>query len=860
MDDITFHRLRHLFDEIVWLAPDQRVAAIAGRNDLDERTRRRLLDLLDIDAEVADLTARNAIPSANSVGILRPGTRIGAYVIDSPLGEGGMGSVYRARRDGRDIEQWVAIKVARRELLDESTLARFRVERQVLALLQHPQIAAMHDVGELADGTPYIVMEYVQGRPLLEDADARELGLRERLEIFLLLCDAVAYAHRNLIVHRDIKSSNVLVTADGRPKLLDFGIAKPLNPRLGAVAIEHTLASQRFFSPRNVAPEQLRGDAIDVTCDVYGLGSVLYELLCGRPLYDFDGMTFTQIERCITEDDPQAPSRRVLPGNDSPSWRHKLPRDLDAIALRALRRTPHERYPSVESLADDVRRYMKGYPVAASKSSWLYRSRRFLRRHRVVVATAALLTMGAAAGITSWLQQYQSALDERDRATAMTQTILRALDMTMATRLRGEEPTMRELFRNARNLIVNQHRDTPPGVQVHLDTTMGGIYTVLGDPNLLGTLLERVLEKELPQVPAALRNETEATYAEALFASERYDEAEAVFRKHSPKAGSSAARLRWQLLDARMRIKRGKFASGLALFEEIVAPEALIPPEPRKPGGGIFYSIPKKTHYSRLENVAIFTALQDAQHAATEASSYDVSARLSDFAFQACLRAFMSRLYYTCLIAANHHAIALARARQFDKAEEFARLAITQIELNGNFSEIGLLAELHFTQGEILRRQESSKAAEEYRTAIRIAGQHFGGFDADVIRYRTALFVALLQQGDIFGANQERYAVSYANRNDRRSDTNEANLIGLGTTLLHLRKWDDVTLNELGGEIEWLAPQYRLEPTTRELYQAVADIARREAPDTPSWWRPIVWLNTLSDAAKAPPSITAPWR
>lgn len=773
MDDITFHRLRHLFDEIVGLAPDQRVAAIAGRNDLDERTRRRLLDLLDIDAEVADLTARNAIPSANSVEILRPGTRIGAYVIDSPLGEGGMGSVYRARRDGRDIEQWVAIKVARRERLDESTLARFRVERQVLALLQHPQIAAMYDVGELADGTPYIVMEYVQGRPLLEDADARELGLRERLEIFLLLCDAVAYAHRNLIVHRDIKSSNVLVTADGRPKLLDFGIAKPLNPRLGAVAIEHTLASQRFFSPRNVAPEQLRGDAIDVTCDVYGLGSVLYELLCGRPLYDFDGMTFAQIERCITEDDPQAPSRRIKIDETTPLWRRKLSHDLDAVALHALRRSKQLRYPSVDALADDIRRVLHGYPIVARKAPLHYRAAKFLQRHRVASASALLLVTFASIGAAAWLRQYLATLAERYRAEASARMMTEAVDELAPFGLGRDQVSTNELLDRFSRFPAHGTPVEAHASRVDLATTTARLQLSLGNSdNAVRTLLR--VQNDVSNVTEDLREEFDAVSASALIASGEVSRAEPIIAKYASIAARQETLTRWRLIDAAASAERGNHTRVLELLEPVIKPGsqttwgqfleasrrravALVKSGHHEAAVVSMHLLIDRQKSRPVSRTQTLATLQIAQSVATDAADFDTALHFSKEIMKECTSEYGE--YPDCKEAAIQHASALADTGEFNAAQETIYAALQRI-WSQPFVDRKMAARLQIRLGEIQRRRYPGAGVAQLLEAVDVDTLALNVHDADVLRGRAALLLALLEGDNLIGAE------SYINKNN----------------------------------------------------------------------------------------------
>jgi serine/threonine protein kinase len=875
MDEITFYRLRTLFDEIVGLAPEQRVAAIARRNDLDERTRQRLLDLLDIDAEVADLTARNAIPSANSAATLRAGTRIGAYVIDSPLGEGGMGSVYRARRAGADIEQWVAIKVARRELLDQGTLARFRVERQVLALLQHAQIAAMYDVGELADGTPYIVMEYVQGRPLLEDADARQLGLRERLEIFLLLCDAVSYAHRNLIVHRDIKSSNVLVTADGRPKLLDFGIAKPLNSKLGAVAIEQTLTSERFFSPRNVAPEQWRGDAVDVTCDVYGLGSVLYELLCKRPLYDFDGMTFAQMERCIAEDDPEPPSRRVEIDDATPSWRRKLSRDLDAVALHALRRSPKLRYPSVDAFADDVRRFLRGYPVAAREAPLRYRAGKFLRRHRVIVTSVSLLIMLAAFGAAVWLRQYSSTLAERYRAEAVSRMMIGSVNELAPYGLGRDQAGTDELFDRfsrfpALGTPTEQHAS-----RVYLATTTAQLQLSLGNSDYAVQTLFRA-QDDVRHVPDDLKEAFDTAMASALIASKEVGRAKPIIAKYTSTGARGETAIRWRLIDAAAAAERREHARVVELLEPVIASQSQATPEQVLEGRlrraralvlsgrheaaivsmHLAVNLQETRPVTRMQYLA---TLRVAEEVATEAEDFDTALHFSNKIMKECRKNYRGEDPY-CNESAIRHASALADAGQFNAAEESIFAALERVWSKPSVDR-KMVARLQIARGEIQRRRVPGAAIAQLSNAIEFGEPILDTYDADGLRGTAALLLALLEWDYRSGARSvinENNGLLYVSpqveplgadgsrsKNTLLVGSPSSRALAIYKLLVRIYRKDDFVRYGCGVDVETsLARTDRngMDRATRVLYDDAATYVRERSPRTYPWLRHQTWI------------------
>jgi tRNA A-37 threonylcarbamoyl transferase component Bud32 len=858
MKTSTFHHLRRVFDALVDLTPEQRLAEIEARNDLDDTARRHLRDLLQIDAASTHLTASPALMALRA-SAPRIGTRVGPYRIDAELGEGGMGSVYRAQRVDGGIEQQVAVKIARRDLLDDTALARFRVERQVLALLQHPQIAAMYDVGELDDGTPYIVMEYVQGRPLLDDAGARQLGLRERLELFLLLCDAVAYAHRNLIVHRDIKPGNVLVTADGRPKLLDFGIAKPLQQRLGAVAIERTGTAQRYFSLRNAAPEQLRGDTIDVTCDVYGLGSVLYELLCGAPLYDFEGMTLGRIERCIAEDDPLPPSRRVALETALP-WQRRLPRELDAIALQALRRDPQARYPSVDAMAADLRRYLRGYPVSAGDAPALYRLGRFARRHRIALATGLLFVAVMAVGIASWLRQYAATLAERDRAESVTRTIIRALDTTAPPGLREKEITARELLDQVGRLALADRSEQQRATRVQLATTVARMRHYLGQPEPALGLLD-LAEPDVPFVPDALRDDFEATRADAYIAVGDIDRAAALVERHAGAAHDVDARMRWQLLEATISSYREEHERALVLLNGIIAPDSGASRERRwEAQGELGFTLwnagrlpsalaaqlallADQRAYYRTPHLEVLSTLRSALLTASVAEDHAVAERLSAEALDDCRAIYADAAAYPCLVLADQRAAALAANSRLDEAEHAAR-SVLAAAVDRVHGESELSAQIRYTLADILQRRGDADAAlDALRETVRVGELFMSTHSFKLMAYRTTLIVRLLQHGDRRGADHEiDDAKAVLARDAPLASSPIAAMIRFGETLSRSPP-PDLPLCHAGVDQAVAAIDIEtLDPALRELYWTLVEIAHDASPQTLPWQRGQPWL------------------
>jgi serine/threonine protein kinase len=332
------------------------------------------------------------------------GRRLGAYKTLERIGVGGMGEVYRAIRADGQFAKEVAVKVVRGGLESESVSERFRNERQILASLDHPNIARLLDGGKSDEGVPYLVMELIEGERIDAYCDRHRLSVADRVQLFRQVCSAVQYAHRRLVIHRDIKPSNILVTKDGSPKLLDFGIAKILTPIHDA---ETVFTVTQVMTPEFASPEQIRGDAITTATDVYSLGVVLYQLLTGRSPYRGDTRSPHKLAQAVCETEPAPPSDAACAskefagrvGENTPAkLQRRLTGDLDNILLMALRKEPERRYPSANELAEDLRRHLEGLPVVATRGSWSYRARKFVRRHKVGMAASGAVLLALALG------------------------------------------------------------------------------------------------------------------------------------------------------------------------------------------------------------------------------------------------------------------------------------------------------------------------------------------------------------------------------------------------------------------------------------------------------------------------------
>jgi serine/threonine protein kinase/TolB-like protein/Flp pilus assembly protein TadD len=404
-------RMARLLDEALALDETGRrqwLEALAPEHrDLEAALRRALLP---DGAEAADADRLGTLPklevggATGAVGTLRPGDRVGPYELVRPIGAGGMAEVWLAQRADGAFKREVALKLPMLTRLRKDLASRFVRERDILARLEHPNIARLYDAGVSAEGLPYLAMEYVRGEPLTGWCDAHCLGVRERLNLFLQILDAVQYAHGHHVIHRDLKPSNILVTESGQVRLLDFGVAKLL-----AEPDDETQLTQlygRALTPEYASPELVRGEAIEAASDIYSLGVVLYELLCGsRPYRLKAGASAGLLEQAIATAQVERPSTRIGPeaGSTRGTTPQKLARrlrgDLDAIVLKALAKEPSERYGSASELADELQRYLRGEPVEARPARLSYRFSKFVLRHRTAVpAAAALVLLFAAMG------------------------------------------------------------------------------------------------------------------------------------------------------------------------------------------------------------------------------------------------------------------------------------------------------------------------------------------------------------------------------------------------------------------------------------------------------------------------------
>jgi tetratricopeptide (TPR) repeat protein len=502
----TWGRVECLFQEAL-LRPVAERTSFLHRSCGDVRLRSEVESLLAADAAADEVPDPPSDPDEPVAG-----DAIGAYRVVRKLGEGGMSTVWLVERTDGVLAARLALKLIRNGVRSGALRQRFDRERRILAALDHPHVARLLDAGSTAEGQPYFVMEHVAGVPLDQYCEDRGLGIEARLSLFRQVCDAVHCAHRALVVHRDLKPTNVLVTADGVPKLLDFGIAKLIDA--GEAAADETGAALRFWTPHYASPEQVRGDVVTTATDVYSLGVVLYQLLCGRRPYEITTRSLAEIERVVCTFEPAAPSA-VGPQQ----VRRRIRGDLDAIVLTALQKMPARRYASARELSDDLDRYLQGQPVSARRATAAYRARKFLGRHlaTTVAATTVALSLLAGTGVAAWharraRAEQRSAEAERARAERVSAFLVDLFSSADPAAAASGDVTARELLDRGASRLGVELRDEPE-VRAALQHAIGVVYRNLGYYRPAEALLSealatrrRVLGPSHPDVATSLEH------------------------------------------------------------------------------------------------------------------------------------------------------------------------------------------------------------------------------------------------------------------------------------------------------------------------------------------------------------------
>jgi serine/threonine protein kinase/Tfp pilus assembly protein PilF len=678
MPSIDWQKTEEVFVAALEVAPAERTTWLDQQCKGDAALRREVESLLSAEIESVDFLRGSALPKITSLLLdesetSRVGQHIGHYRILDELGRGGMGVVFLAEREDDQFRQSVAIKLIKRGLDTEDILRRFRNERQILASLNHPNIGKLLDGGTTEDGLPYFVMEYIAGLPLLHYCDEHGLSTAERLQLFRTVCAAVQHAHQNLVIHRDLKPGNILVTEERQVKLLDFGVAKLLNPELTEAGLTQTQAALRVMTPEYASPEQVRGQHVTTATDIYSLGVILYQLLTGLRPFKLKDTSPEELSRVICDSEPTKPSDALssqvpaASGNwetaglrthdngrrPNPQFAIRNPKflrgDIDNIVLMALRKDPARRYKSVEQFSADIERHLKGLPVIARKDTFKYRAGKFVGRNRLAVAAAAVTLLSLMGGIvaTAWqarvaARQARVAQQEKDKAESISVFLGQVLNSTnpvlKVSHDSSRERTITKVLDEAARRLESGEFDNQPEVKAELEQIIANSYNGQGRHRLADQHMQEyvVLESKLygendPRTLAA-----SAYWAQLLFTRGELTEAESKFRQVLPlmRAAQQKGNLKADvLLDAvlnfaYLRRTQGDSKEAESLFREGLALSHQIPVESLYP-----IAVTQSTLASTLADQGrLDEALQTAREAVTEARQQGDADR-PDFGF-----------------------------------------------------------------------------------------------------------------------------------------------------------------------------------------------------------------------------------
>ncbi|MBT8403535.1 MAG: tetratricopeptide repeat protein [Gemmatimonadetes bacterium] len=601
--DSTWARLDALFDELADRPHGEQAVRLEEVRAEDPGLAKRLEALLRYDRgqgePLADAVHEAVGSMVKAEGPDRKGARIGPYRIVSELGHGGMGSVYLAERADGAYEAQVAIKLIRGGVASGEQVRRFLTERQILAGLDHPNIARLLDGGTTPDGLPYVVMEVIDGEPIDRYCDRERLSIEERIHLFRSVCDAVAYAHRNLVVHRDLKPANVLVTADGVPKLLDFGIAKLVEAD-GPDATRTVVA----MTPAYASPEQVRGETVTTATDVYALGAILYELLTGHRAHRFETSSPAEIERVVCREGPDRPSTvvtRTITGSDGGSLspdevggarrtdparlRHTLSGDLDTIVLTALRKEPDRRYLSVAALSQDLANYLLGLPVSARDDTWSYRARKFAGRNRGPLFAAAAVATVLVSLVTFYTARLATERDrartEATKAEALADYLGGIFTIEERNPAAGAAVTARELLDRGAETIGDVDDEQ---VRADLQYNLGLAYTNLGQfdrgAELLAAAEETTRRLWGPDGPET--SAVRSALADALWERGEYQEADSVLQAALPGFDDHPEQYAATLASrGRAMLRLGRWEEAESVYVEALAMQDALPGDRR---------------------------------------------------------------------------------------------------------------------------------------------------------------------------------------------------------------------------------------------------------------------------------------
>jgi serine/threonine-protein kinase len=589
MDSTRWERIQTLFHDTADLPKLEQHTFLKAACGDDEGLVADVLALLEEDIRGGSLLDRDLAQVAHDVldeAVLTSLSfkEFGPYRIKEALGEGGMGVVYLAER--ADLGSLVAIKILRDAWLSPARRERFASEQRTLAQLNHPSIARLYDADTLADGTPWFVMEYVEGVPLTEYCDKRACSIEERLQLFRSVCEAVQYAHQHAVIHRDLKPSNILVKPDGTVRLLDFGIAKQLESLETPAGKNQTMTGLRLMTPAYAAPEQIRGDRIGIHTDVYSLGVILYELLAGEIPFDLSKLTPGEAEAMILGQNPEkasAVAKRMTetlgPNPHVPTASKAAWADLDVLCLTAMHKDTQRRYQSVEALIRDIDHYLKGEPLEARPDSLRYKLGKFVRRNRRAVSAAVMvftIVVGLVVFFTVRLAKARNAALEEAARTQRIQRFMMNLFQGGDESV-GPGDSMRVVTLLDRGVQEAQSLNSDPKVQAELYETLGTIYEQLGKFDQADSLLHSALERR-----KSLFGQNSTEVAESLVAlgqmrsdQAQYDEAEQFIRqglemskRHLPPTHPAVGKAMYSL--GEVFVNQGKYDQGIQVLDQAV--------------------------------------------------------------------------------------------------------------------------------------------------------------------------------------------------------------------------------------------------------------------------------------------------
>src|SRR6266851_5781510 len=504
MDSTRWDRIQRLFHDAADVPQGEQRVFLEAACGQDEELIVEVLAMLDQDASGHSLLDRNladvaqeTLTDAAAAGLINK--QFGPYRILKLLGEGGMGVVYLAERN--DLGTQVAVKVLRDAWLSPSRRERFATEQRTLAQLNHPSIARLYDADILDDGTPWFVMEYVDGVPLTHYCRKLDCSIEQRLQLFRSVCEAVQHAHSHAVIHRDLKPSNILAKNDGSVRLLDFGIAKQLESL--DLKVDQTLTGLRMMTPAYASPEQVRGDRVGISTDVYSLGVILYELLTGQLPFDLSGLTPAEAATIIAEHEPGKPSAAVKRTTDPNANSHALSlnktawADLDVLCLNAMHKDPRRRYQSVEALVRDVDHYLNGEPLEARPDAWQYRIGKFVRRNQRAVAATAVIFAVMVGLVTFFTVRLAKSRDIALAEAARTQRIQQFMTNLFegGDAAAGPSDSLRVITMVDRGVQEAKNLNSDPKVQAELYQNLGSIYQKLGRFEQADSLLRSALDQ-----------------------------------------------------------------------------------------------------------------------------------------------------------------------------------------------------------------------------------------------------------------------------------------------------------------------------------------------------------------------------